>query len=222
MNEQTCESQGFPSGGTLSCSSSCTLVTSQCLSASCGNGNLDSGEQCDDGNINNLDGCSSSCQIEVLTIGYFGFESGIQSWSDTGSDSDRSNARSKVLDNGNDGGSWSFHLQHDGNDAITSQNFDLTGFKEITVKWNGYYQFSGGNDCLEFKIDNTKVSSWGTSGCDNNGITMNSWLSQEITFTNTQFTFDNSVEIRFEGEMNSNNDEFYVDGIDVSGVKYQT
>jgi cysteine-rich repeat protein len=31
----------------------------------CGNGNLESGEQCDDGNNNNNDGCSSACQLEA-------------------------------------------------------------------------------------------------------------------------------------------------------------
>ena len=30
----------------------------------CGNGKLDTGEQCDDGNARSLDGCSSSCRIE--------------------------------------------------------------------------------------------------------------------------------------------------------------
>ena len=34
----------------------------------CGNGTLDSYEDCDDGNLENGDGCSSECQIE------FGFE----------------------------------------------------------------------------------------------------------------------------------------------------
>lgn len=35
------------------------------ISASCGNGVVESGEQCDDGNTSNWDGCSSSCQREV-------------------------------------------------------------------------------------------------------------------------------------------------------------
>src|SRR3989338_11387418 len=31
----------------------------------CGNGGLEQGEQCDDGNIQNGDGCTSACAIEV-------------------------------------------------------------------------------------------------------------------------------------------------------------
>jgi len=34
----------------------------------CGNNRIDAGEQCDDGNTNNGDGCSASCQIEQGTI----------------------------------------------------------------------------------------------------------------------------------------------------------
>ena len=34
--------------------------------AACGNNVLDAGEQCDDGNILNLDGCDSTCRIEVI------------------------------------------------------------------------------------------------------------------------------------------------------------
>ncbi len=35
-----------------------------CTSASCGNGALEPGEQCDDGNVVNGDGCSATCQLE--------------------------------------------------------------------------------------------------------------------------------------------------------------
>lgn len=42
--------------------------------AVCGNGNLDSGEQCDDGNNASGDGCSAGCQIEDLTPGPFPIE----------------------------------------------------------------------------------------------------------------------------------------------------
>ncbi|MBI4116993.1 hypothetical protein HY449_04595 [Candidatus Pacearchaeota archaeon] len=205
-----------------------------CKDARCGDNylwNQNGGtEECDDGNLASGDGCSggtsgtdvNACKIETLNLGYFGFESGTQGWSYTGADSDRNNDRSKVDDNGVDGGSWAFHLRHDGSDAITDQNFDFTGFKEITIKWRGYYTGldTGDNDCLEFKIDNTKIDSWGTSGCDNNGITQGNWAYQEKTITNTQFTFDSSVNVKFEAEMNHNSDNFYVDGINISGRRY--
>lgn len=45
-------------------------------SITCGNNRLDSGEQCDDGNYRNGDGCSSSCQLESAVCGNNKIETG--------------------------------------------------------------------------------------------------------------------------------------------------
>lgn len=42
----------------------CAAVQAVCISNQCGNGIVDPGEACDDGNIMNGDGCSSTCQNE--------------------------------------------------------------------------------------------------------------------------------------------------------------
>jgi cysteine-rich repeat protein len=49
-----------------------SLRSSPCMAAPsdaslCGNGKLDPGEQCDDGNVKPLDGCSASCEVEQPT-----------------------------------------------------------------------------------------------------------------------------------------------------------
>lgn len=59
----TCQSEGF-SGGSLLCTPDCTLDTSGCNA--CGNGMVEAGEQCDDGNQMSGDGCSATCQNEVV------------------------------------------------------------------------------------------------------------------------------------------------------------
>jgi fibro-slime domain-containing protein len=54
------------------CSKTCTKEpncldgsgNTQACTATCGDGNLDPGEDCDDGNLQNGDGCSSSCKVE--------------------------------------------------------------------------------------------------------------------------------------------------------------
>lgn len=46
--------------GTSTCDSTCKTV----VVAVCGNGKREAGEQCDDGNTKNLDGCDSSCKFE--------------------------------------------------------------------------------------------------------------------------------------------------------------
>ena len=63
---------GLFNGDGSGCSKTCTPeptcrvngVTQACSTA-CGDGNIDTGEQCDDGNHNNGDGCSSTCQTEA-------------------------------------------------------------------------------------------------------------------------------------------------------------
>jgi cysteine-rich repeat protein len=45
---------------TVTCDANCHSLTA----ANCGNGVRDPGEQCDDGNNTNLDGCSASCEFE--------------------------------------------------------------------------------------------------------------------------------------------------------------
>jgi cysteine-rich repeat protein len=68
LNGATCASvMGAGYTGTLSCLSSCAgYVTTGCVPpAVCGNGILETGEQCDDGNTANGDGCSSTCTIET-------------------------------------------------------------------------------------------------------------------------------------------------------------
>jgi cysteine-rich repeat protein len=63
----TCTSVvGAAATGTLGCTSTCTLDTSSCHW--CGDGHLDPGEECDDANATNGDGCES-CTV-VCLAGY--------------------------------------------------------------------------------------------------------------------------------------------------------
>ena len=64
------------------CSPSCEPI--------CGDGHLDEGEQCDDGNRINGDGCDANCQIECggdgCTPGYWKQPHHLDSWSGVGPD----------------------------------------------------------------------------------------------------------------------------------------
>ncbi|HEX8794881.1 MAG TPA: hypothetical protein VF765_28235 [Polyangiaceae bacterium] len=58
------------SGGTCQmCATGDTCTTGMCVAPPpvCGDGILETGEQCDDGNLVNLDGCNSTCNFEQVT-----------------------------------------------------------------------------------------------------------------------------------------------------------
>ncbi len=223
-------------GTEISCPPGCT-GTDVCSSGSCvpvgvcGDGvrNQDS-EQCDDDcllgdpnvcePVDDGDGCSSTCQIETLFLGYFGFEGDgtgtSQGWSISETDSELIDTRSNVSDDGTDGGLWSLHIKQTGS---ILQNFDFTGFKTITIDWWGFYETIEDDDCVNLSINSNLINSWGETGCTN-VIIEDSWISQSATLTDTQYTFSASDEIKFEGIMNQNNDHFYIDGINITGKKY--
>ena len=57
--EEECDSGKDAEGNRVKCSIDCRKIV-------CGNERLDPGEQCDDGNTVNLDGCDSSCKAEIV------------------------------------------------------------------------------------------------------------------------------------------------------------
>jgi cysteine-rich repeat protein len=56
--------------GTLQCSPSCEFDTTGCVLPSCGNGEIDMGEECDDGNTANEDACLNNCHQNTCGDGY--------------------------------------------------------------------------------------------------------------------------------------------------------
>jgi cysteine-rich repeat protein len=64
LNGHTCKDFGYAAPAGLQCSS-CALNTAGCK-AVCGNGTIEPGESCDDGNQTSGDGCSALCQFEGL------------------------------------------------------------------------------------------------------------------------------------------------------------
>ena len=47
----------------------CALTQAICITTNCGNGVVDGEEECDDGNLQNGDGCSQDCRREVCGYG---------------------------------------------------------------------------------------------------------------------------------------------------------
>ncbi|MFC1599892.1 hypothetical protein ACFL3T_02585 [Patescibacteria group bacterium] len=66
LDQENCPGLGF-TGGNLNCYANCTYDTSQCNGAPieiCGNNVIDPGEECDDGDRLNGDGCDENCMNE--------------------------------------------------------------------------------------------------------------------------------------------------------------
>ena len=202
----------------------------------CGNGIIETPEACDDDNTDSGDGCSGTCSIEsgwqcsetpsvcTFEIGYFGFESGEQGWVDGGTDSQRFSDdeeiyTSKVLDDKTNGGEYSWNIDHNTASSYTEQSFDFTPYSQVTMNWWGYYRGFEDHepDCLELKIDGTKIDSWGTAPECDSTIIEDGWISHSVVLSDSSHTFDSSVTIRFEGEMDSDWDDFYADGIELIG-----
>jgi cysteine-rich repeat protein len=73
LNGASCVSLGFASGS-LACvpagqANECFFNTAGCVASICGNGVTETGEECDDGNANNGDSCSSLCLFEIIFEG---------------------------------------------------------------------------------------------------------------------------------------------------------
>ena len=66
LDGKTCQDFGYINPNTLACSNDCLSFNTSGCNAVCGNGNTEPGEDCDDGNLLNEDGCSSICQSEIV------------------------------------------------------------------------------------------------------------------------------------------------------------
>ncbi|MBI2043216.1 hypothetical protein HYT25_02400 [Candidatus Pacearchaeota archaeon] len=231
LDGKNCET-AFESGwtGTLSCTSSCTFTgcTAPPPAAVCGDGTVNQeSEQCDN-DVGSPplsgDGCSSSCQVETLNIvalkypslKVFGFEDNTivnQGWTISGN-VNRNTVESptiNVTDAGQKGGIANIRIR--GGTASISQNFNLVGYTTVTVNWSGYYNSFEGSDCLQFKVGTSVINSWCSS------TTQDGWIPQNVILTDTS-SFTSSTQFSFVGGMNSDGDKFYIDGINISGVKY--
>jgi hypothetical protein len=160
--------------------------------------------------------------IDPDTVDFFyytGWEVGEDGWVDPGQDSDRYSGLSRCYDNGSLGGSWSWHLQDDSTTSYTARNFNFSGYENVTISFSGYYTSIEVGECLDLRCDGTTVWSY----CANEEGTEDQWLDNCsdghcATIFPANCTFDSSVEIRFEAEFSANQDDVYIDCINMSGV----
>lgn len=233
---------GTVSCGTCAIGTSCNQTAGQCIAASCvpaanatpsgvcgsfvcgtaQNGTCGSVScgTCTGGASCNQAG---QCVSTTTQVGYFGFESGLQGWVDPGENSNRYSPRSKVLDSGTNGGNFSYHIQDDTSTSYTQQNFNLAGANQVIIEfWGWFNEFDRlEGDCIELKIDGVKAKSWGSNGtyCDEDIYqSQDRWLSLTETLSSSQYNFDSSVTVKFEGHADSPGDDFWFDGLKITKI----
>ncbi len=71
LGKLDCAALGFDASGALMCHADCTLDARDCLRAmnQCGDGEISSTEECEDGNSLDGDGCSARCRLEIGNCG---------------------------------------------------------------------------------------------------------------------------------------------------------
>ncbi len=131
---QTCQNLGYASGA-LFCGADCRFDTRECTGSTgvCGNGILEAGETCDDGNRSDWDGCNGQCRVEN---GYVC--DGVPSICQTVC-GDRVIAGNEMCDGTTLGGMSCILLGHFGGNLAC--NSDCTGFNESSC-WGSLNHYS--------------------------------------------------------------------------------
>jgi cysteine-rich repeat protein len=222
----------------------CTFTNTSDSAPVCGNDELEVGEQCDDANTSNGDGCSATCQTETVActptddnlVAYWKFDEG--EGSTVGDSTDHNNGGSV------NGAVWSssvpavsfndtYSLSFDGsNDVVTaSDQTDLsfaTNAAFSIAAWAKPTSF-GGYQTVVHKIDDTGAARTGYLLTLNNG-TPEVWLISD--FSNNAYTVVpatvslatgawSHVAFTYNGSGNASGVRIYVNGADVTGVSTQ-
>ncbi|MFH1501044.1 MAG: hypothetical protein ABIE22_03820, partial [archaeon] len=158
------------------------------------------------------------------SIHYTGFESGVDGWSDPGSDADRQLEGSGDEDppsqcddfgNCNDNGQYTFHIQDDSATSYTEQSFNFNSYDYIILNFWGYPSDWNGGEYVQINCDGNEI--WReTQGDYSNEV----WRFVSIMIYPDNCTFDSSVIIRFTGDpgLSGDGDDWVFDGINITGA----
>ena len=147
------------------------------------------------------------------TYGTYFFESGLEGWSDGGSDCARvSSSRSYE-------GSYSVRLRDNTNSSVTtSPVYDLSDFDQVEVEFYFYPRsMENGEDFwVQFYNGSTyqTVASYAAGTSFNN----NSFYVATVTVDASSYNFGSNNRIRFRCDASGNSDFIYLDEITVTGI----
>ncbi|WP_442266241.1 endonuclease [Tenacibaculum sp. ZS6-P6] len=162
------------------------------------------------GNLNN--GGTNPTGPVVISESYF--ESGLDNWSDGGSDVARySGARSYE-------GSYSIRLRDNSGtaSAMTSEVYDLTTYNTVEVDFYFYsYSMENGED---FWLRYYDGSSWQTVEVWARGTDFdnNTFYNAKVVLSNSNYNFTSNAQFRFQADASTNSDHIYIDQVTIKGT----
>jgi C1A family cysteine protease len=107
------------------------------------------------------------------------------------------------------------------NTIEVSQTFDFRGFHTVRLGlWLRNNNMNDGDCILLYVNGEVQGSSIGSSGCDQNHLTLDEWVPQTVKILSSDYDFDNPVEIKFKGSMGRIN-SVDIDGIQVQGCYFE-
>jgi hypothetical protein len=160
-------------------------------------------------------GSCTPCQTNDTVFVEGSFETGLEGWTDGGSDCARVNNASRASD-----GSFSVRIRDNSGAAssMTSPSFDVTGFSGLNIQF-GFYANSmeAGEDFFVRFIDGTTITTVATfaRGTD---FDNNTFYTVDFTVPNTDVNFTNNSSIRIQCDASGNQDQIYVDQVRLTGV----
>ncbi|MCK4669769.1 MAG: right-handed parallel beta-helix repeat-containing protein [Nanoarchaeota archaeon] len=170
----------------------------------------------------------SATSAEEVGIHFAGFEAGDQGWNFTylpagAADSERiaegalRPPPSQCDDSGDCSAAGGFiaHLQDDTLDSRFNQSFSFTGYDSVNISfWSWEYSFEP-NEYVQVLCDGNEI--WRLTDGD---YAEEQWIYSEIELSTENCTFDDTVEIKFLSDgMNGDADDWYVDGINLTGIQ---
>ncbi|WP_296385131.1 immunoglobulin-like domain-containing protein [Winogradskyella sp.] len=154
--------------------------------------------------------CSTS--NVVLNEGYF--ETGLDSWTDGGSDCARVSSANSYE------GNYSIRIRDNSgvSSSMTLSNIDVTPYSSIEVDFY-FYVFSMENN-EDFWLRFFDGSSWNTvqtwvRGTD---IENNTFYNATVTITPAQYNFAVNSGFRFQNDASGNQDQIFIDQVTITGI----
>ena len=140
------------------------------------------------------------------------FETGLDGWTEDGSDSYRIRS-SRSYD-----GNYSFRIRDNSGiqSAMTSSAYDISGYNNLTISFNFYSNsMETGEDFWFLYFDGNIWQTVKTfvSGRDFNN---DEFTEATVTISSSEYTFPVNAQFRFQCDASSNSDDIYIDNVIVT------